>query len=50
MLDIDYAPAVMALWIGVVLVLPALYGIFMVDAFWRKNKEQGGSEGEDVFR
>lgn len=50
MIDIDYAPAVFAGWILMVLILPALYGMFLVDAFWKKNKEQGGSQGEDVFR
>lgn len=53
MIDIDYAPGVFAFWIVFVFVLPALYGMFLVDAFWKKNKEQAaraGSQGEDVFR
>jgi len=50
MIDIDYAPAVFAMWIIMVLVLPALYGMFLVDAYWKKNKEQVGDQGEDVFR
>lgn len=47
MLDIDYAPAVFAVIIGIVFVVPALYGMFLVDAFWKKNKESGPSE--DAF-
>lgn len=48
MLDIDYAPAVFAVIIGIVFVVPALYGMFLVDAFWKKNKESS-SAGEDAF-
>ena len=47
MLDIDYAPAVFAVIIGIVFVVPALYGMFFVDAYWKKNKEAGGDE--DAF-
>lgn len=53
MIDIDYAPAVFAGWIIMVLVLPALYGMFFVDAYWKKNKEEAAAsaeQGEDVFR
>lgn len=49
MIDIDYAPAVMAAIITLVLLLPALYGLFLVDAYWKKNKEEGKGKGEDVF-
>ncbi len=47
MLDIDYAPGVFAVIISIVLIVPALYGMFFVDAFWKKNKESG--DGENVF-
>ena len=47
MLDIDYAPGVFAVIICVVLIVPALYGMFFVDAFWKKNKEAGGDSAFD---
>ena len=48
MFDVDYAPAVFAGIIGVVFVLPALYGMFLVDAFWKKNKESASTD-DDAF-
>jgi hypothetical protein len=47
MLDIDYPPAVFAVIIGCVFLLPALYGMLLVDAFWKKNKDAGS--GDDAF-
>lgn len=47
MLDIDYAPGVFAVIIGFVFVLPALYGLLLVDKHWKKHKEAVGEE--DAF-
>ncbi len=47
MIDIDYAPGVFAFWILCVLVFPALYGIFFVDANWRKHQQD--SADDDAF-
>lgn len=49
MIDIDYGPGVMASIIFLVLLLPTLYGLFLVDAYWKKNKESSQGKGEDVF-
>jgi len=49
MLDIDFAPGVFASIIAFVLVLPALYGMFFVDAYWKKNKESSSSADSDAF-
>jgi hypothetical protein len=47
MFDVDYAPGVFAGIIFWVFVLPALYGIFVVDKyrFWEKK----GEKKEDAF-
>ncbi len=47
MLDIDYAPGVFAAIIVFVLIAPAVYGMTLVDAFWKKHKESGDSD--DAF-
>lgn len=48
MLDIDFAPGVFATIIAFVFILPALYGIFFVDAYWKKNKESNSGD-QDAF-
>lgn len=48
MINLDYAPAVFAGLIVLVFVAPALYGLTLVDAFWKKNKESA-SAGDDAF-
>jgi hypothetical protein len=47
MIDLDYGPGVMMLWIAVVFALPTLYGMFIVDAHWRKHQQEGSKD--DVF-
>jgi hypothetical protein len=47
MLDIDYSPGVFFMWICVVVICPAIYGIFFVDANWKKHAEK--DDGDDVF-
>lgn len=47
MIDLDYGPGVFALWITVVLVCPAIYGMFFVDAHWRKHQQEDSND--DVF-
>ncbi|KAF0190653.1 MAG: hypothetical protein FD165_2555 [Gammaproteobacteria bacterium] len=49
MIDIDYAPAVFAMWIIMVLVCPAIYGLFVVDKYWKKNKEDQAQKNSNVF-
>lgn len=49
MIDVDYAPAVMAAWIILVLVAPAIYGLFVVDKYWKKNKEDQALKDDNVF-
>jgi len=46
MIDVDYAPGVFAGIIVVVFILPALYGIFFVDKYWKKHQVE---KKEDVF-
>lgn len=48
MINLDYAPAVFAGIILIVLLVPALYGLTLVDAFWKKNKETSAA-GDDAF-
>jgi hypothetical protein len=48
MFDVDYAPAVMFGWICMVLIVPALYGVFLVDKYWKKNKAEASS-ADDAF-
>jgi len=48
MLDIDYAPGVFAGIITCVFILPALFGMFYIDAYWKKNKESSSAD-EDAF-
>lgn len=48
MLDIDFAPGVFATIIVFVFILPALYGMFFVDAYWEKNKESS-TDDSDAF-
>lgn len=47
MLDIDHGPMIFMIWIAVVFIAPALYGVFLVDAFWKKHQQEGGKD--DVF-
>jgi len=47
MLDIDYGPGVFMLWIAVVVIVPAIYGIFFVDAHWKKHQQD--TTDDDVF-
>ena len=48
MINLDYAPAVFAGIILIVILVPALYGLTLVDAFWKKNKETS-TAGDDAF-
>jgi len=49
MFDIDYAPAVFGTIIAFVVLLPAIYGMFFVDAHWKAHKENAAEGGDDVF-
>jgi hypothetical protein len=46
MIDVDYAPAVFFGIIVFVFLAPAIYGMTLVDKFWKKHKEEAS---EDVF-
>ena len=46
MLDIDYAPGVFATIIIGVLILPALYGMIFVDAYYEQHQKE---EANDAF-
>lgn len=46
MLDIDFAPGVFMMWIAVVVIFPALYGIFFVDKYWKQHKSE---KADDAF-
>ncbi|NOY71068.1 MAG: hypothetical protein GXP14_01615 [Gammaproteobacteria bacterium] len=46
MFDIDYAPGVFATIIAFVVILPALYGIFFVDAYYEQHQKE---EADDAF-
>ena len=48
MINLDYAPAVFASLIILVLVAPALYGMLLVDKYWKKNQQDKGTN-DDVF-
>jgi len=47
MLDIDYSPGVFTMWTIVTIICPAIYGIFFVDANWKKHQDDGASD--DAF-
>ncbi len=47
MIDIDNGPLVFAVIIFFVFLLPALYGMLFVDAFWKKHQQE--STDDDVF-
>jgi len=47
MIDLDYGPGVFILWIVVAAVFPILYGVFFVDANWKKHQDD--DDGDDVF-
>ena len=49
MFDVDYAPAVFAGWILMVLICPTIYGLFFVDKYWKKNKEDQSLKDSNVF-
>ncbi len=46
MFDIDYAPGVFAAIIVGVFILPALYGMFFVDAYYEQHQKE---EADDAF-
>lgn len=48
MIDYDYAPGVFAGMIVFAIVCPTLYGIFLVDAHWKRHSEEVGND-DDVF-
>jgi hypothetical protein len=53
MIDIDYGPGVLLCIILVVFTLPAMYGIFFVDKYWRQHKaeaERGEGGDSDAFK
>jgi hypothetical protein len=50
MIDIDYAPAVFAGIIAMVLLLPALYGIFFVDSYRLWEKKEAGDNDDNPFK
>jgi len=53
MIDIDYGPGVLLSIIIVVFIMPALYGIFFVDRYWRQHKAEAESDksgGADAFK
>lgn len=47
MIDIDYGPGVFAVIIAFVVILPAIYGMFFVDAHWQKHQKDG--KNDDAF-
>jgi len=47
MIDLDYGPGVFMLWIAVVVICPLIYGLFFVDAHWRKHQQE--EDSDDVF-
>lgn len=47
MIDLDFGPGVFMLWIAVVFIAPTLYGIFLVDAHWKKHQSETAKD--DVF-
>ncbi len=49
MLDIDHGPTVFACIIALVVILPALYGIFFVDSYWKEHRDNASEGGDDVF-
>lgn len=51
MIDIDYAPAVFAAIIALVVLLPSIYGLFFVDSYrlWEK-KDQAGDNDDNPFK
>ncbi len=46
MIDVDYAPAVFFGMICITIFFPALYGLTLVDKFWKEDQSHAG---EDVF-
>jgi len=47
MFDVDYAPAVFAGIIVCVFILPALYGMLLVDKYYKQH--QAESKSDDAF-
>lgn len=47
MIDIDYGPGVFAAIIAFVVIAPTIYGMFFVDAHWRKHQQE--NTDDDVF-
>lgn len=50
MIDIDYAPGVLAVIILLVLLLPALYGMFFVDSYRLWEKKDAGDNNDNPFK
>lgn len=50
MIDIDYAPAVFASIIALVVLLPTLYGIFFVDSYRLWEKKEAGNNDDNPFK
>lgn len=50
MIDIDYGPGVLLAIILVVFILPACYGIFLVDRFWRKHQQEAAGADQEIFK
>lgn len=44
MIDLDYGPGVFSAVIIVVFILPALYGVFFVDTYWKKHQQENVSD------
>ena len=47
MIDLDYSPGVFAVIIVIVMIVPAIYGMFFVDAHWKRH--QAESTDDDAF-
>jgi len=47
MLDLDYGPGVFTMEILIAAGFPILYGLFLVDAHWKKHQAEDSSD--DVF-
>ncbi|MDH5231818.1 MAG: hypothetical protein OEY38_17290 [Gammaproteobacteria bacterium] len=47
MIDLDYGPGVFAMWIIIVVLAPALYGLLFVDKYWEQHQKENSND--DVF-
>ncbi len=50
MIDIDYAPAVFAVIISLVVLLPSIYGLFLVDSYRLWEKKDTGANDDNPFK